>query len=204
MFTSRAEFRILLRQDNADIRLTPKSNHLGLASDDRLKKVEQKKQEQQNFSKHLDRTSVSMDEANPILEKLESSPLKQKVKLKSLLTRPNLSLEHLLEMSGEMRSYNDEKREELGSSFWKEVRESLEIAIKYEGYIAKEQEMADRMNRLEDIHLYPDFDYTSINSLSAEAKEKLIKIKPETIGQASRISGVSPSDISVLMVHLGR
>jgi tRNA uridine 5-carboxymethylaminomethyl modification enzyme len=204
MFTSRAEFRILLRQDNADLRLTPKAHQLGLASDARLRRVELKLKEQDQFSRFMDKTSVAMEEANPILEDMESSPLKQKVKIKSLLSRPQLSLDHLIKMSEDMSAFDTQKRKELGTSFWTETKESLEIAIKYEGYIAKEQEMADRMNRLEDIHLYPDFNYSDIKSLSAEAREKLIKIKPETIGQAARISGVSPSDISVLMVHLGR
>ena len=152
----------------------------------------------------MEKTSVDPESANPILKDQNSSELKQKVKIKSLLSRPNLSQDHLLEMSSDLNSYDNEKSKELELNTWSEVKESLEIAIKYEGYIAKEQEMADRMNRLEDIHLYPDFDYSKINSLSAEAKEKLVKIKPETIGQASRISGVSPSDISVLMIHLGR
>ncbi|MEM9051987.1 MAG: tRNA uridine-5-carboxymethylaminomethyl(34) synthesis enzyme MnmG [Bacteroidota bacterium] len=204
MFTSRAEYRILLRQDNADARLTPKSHELGLASDERLSQVEKKRTEQHAFSRLMEKTSVDPENANPILKDQNSSELKQKVKIKSLLSRPNLSLDHLLEMSSDLSSYDIEKTEALQANTWSEVKESLEIAIKYEGYIAKEQEMADRMNRLEDIHLYPDFDYSKINSLSAEAKEKLVKIKPETIGQASRISGVSPSDISVLMIHLGR
>jgi tRNA uridine 5-carboxymethylaminomethyl modification enzyme len=204
MFTSRAEYRILLRQDNADMRLTPKSHELGLASDDRLRRVDGKRTELSNFSKLMDKTSVAPKEANEILQENESSPLKQKVKIKSLLSRPNISLEHLIEMSDLLKDYDHSRSSEFGNRPWEEVKESLEIAVKYEGYIAKEQEMADRMNRLEDIHLYPDFDYRSINSLSAEAKEKLIQIKPETIGQASRISGVSPSDISVLMIHLGR
>jgi tRNA uridine 5-carboxymethylaminomethyl modification enzyme len=204
MFTSRAEYRILLRQDNADMRLTPKSHALGLASDERLRQVEKKQVEYTAFSRLMDKTSIHPEKANDILTENDSAPLKQKVKIKSLLSRPNISLPHLLAMSEELRIHEDHRMREVGSTVWGEVKESLEIAVKYEGYIAKEQEMANRMNRLEDIHLYPDFDYLSINSLSSEAKEKLIKIKPETIGQASRISGVSPSDISVIMIHLGR
>jgi len=204
MFTSRAEYRILLRQDNADLRLTPKSHELGLASDERLRQVDQKRIEHTNLSKLLKKTSVDPTCANPVLRRINSSELNQKVKANSLLSRPNLGMKDLLDMSPELKSYNDEKTQKLDEVTWTEVKDSLEIAVKYEGYIAKEQEMADRMNRLEDIHLYPDFDYSGINSLSAEAKEKLIKVKPETIGQASRISGVSPSDISVLMIHLGR
>jgi tRNA uridine 5-carboxymethylaminomethyl modification enzyme len=204
MFTSRAEYRILLRQDNADMRLTPLSHELGLASEDRMKQLDKKQGEYQAFSKLMEKTSISPDDANQILEGNNSAGLKQKVKIKSLLSRPNISLSHLLLMSEELRKHEDNRIGEVGSSVWNEVKESLEIAVKYEGYIAKEEEMANRMNRLEDIHLYADFDYSSINSLSAEAKEKLTKIKPETIGQASRISGVSPSDISVIMIHLGR
>ena len=204
MFTSRAEYRILLRQDNADMRLTPKSHELGLASEERLRQVEKKQVESTALSRLMDKTSIEPEKANDILTENESAPLKQKVKIKSLLSRPNISLPHLLAMSEELRIHEEDRIKEVGSTTWSEVKESLEIAVKYEGYIAKEQDMANRMNRLEDIHLYPDFDYSSINSLSSEAKEKLIKIKPETIGQASRISGVSPSDISVIMIHLGR
>lgn len=204
MFTSRAEYRILLRQDNADMRLTPKSHDLGLASEERLRQVEKKQVEYTAFSRLMDKTSIHPEKANDILTENDSAPLKQKVKIKSLLSRPNISLPHLLAMSEELRLHEEDRIKEVGSPIWSEVKESLEIAVKYEGYIAKEQDMANRMNRLEDIHLYPDFDYLSINSLSSEAKEKLVKIKPETIGQASRISGVSPSDISVIMIHLGR
>lgn len=204
MFTSRAEYRILLRQDNADTRLTPKSHELGLASEERMRQVEKKQVEYHSFSKLMEKTSVSPEEANDVLVENNSAGLKQKVKIKSLLTRPNITLPHLLSMSGELRHHESNRVDAVGLSIWNEVKESLEIAVKYEGYIAKEEEMANRMNRLEDIHLYADFDYLSINSLSSEAKEKLTEIRPETIGQASRISGVSPSDISVIMIHLGR
>jgi tRNA uridine 5-carboxymethylaminomethyl modification enzyme len=204
MFTSRAEYRILLRQDNADMRLTPKSHELGLASEERMRQVEKKQAEYHSFSKLMEKTSVSPEEANDVLVENNSAGLKQKVKIKSLLTRPNITLPHLLSMSGELRHHESNRVDAVGLSIWNEVKESLEIAVKYEGYIAKEEEMANRMNRLEDIHLYADFDYLSINSLSSEAKEKLTEIRPETIGQASRISGVSPSDISVIMIHLGR
>ncbi|MCZ4407719.1 tRNA uridine-5-carboxymethylaminomethyl(34) synthesis enzyme MnmG [Cryomorphaceae bacterium 1068] len=204
MFTSRAEYRILLRQDNADMRLTPKSHELGLASAERMNELEKKQTEYHTFSKLMEKTSISPQQANKILVENNSAGLKQKVKIKSLLSRPNITLSHLLLMSEELRKHEEKRIGEVGVSIWNEVKESLEIAVKYEGYIAKEEEMANRMNRLEDIHLYADFDYSSINSLSAEAKEKLAKIKPETIGQASRISGVSPSDISVIMIHLGR
>lgn len=204
MFTSRAEYRILLRQDNADLRLTPKSHALGLASDGRLRRVERKQAEYAAFSRLMDKTSITPEMANATLEDNDSAPLKQKVKIKSLLSRPNISIPDLLDMSEELRIHESDRKKKVGCTLWNEMKTSLEVAVKYEGYIAKEQEMANRMNRLEDIHLYSDFDYSSINSLSSEAKEKLIEIKPETIGQASRISGVSPSDISVIMIHLGR
>ena len=204
MFTSRAEYRILLRQDNADMRLTPKSHALGLASDTRMVQVELKRRETKSLSRTLEKLSVAPEEANVILEQADSATLKQKVKIKSLLSRPNIHLKDLFKMSESLRDFEEQRLSEVSKSIWNEIKESLEISVKYEGYIAKEQEMADRMNRLEDIHLFPDFDYKSINSLSAEAKEKLSEIKPDTIGQASRISGVSPSDISVIMIHLGR
>ena len=204
MFTSRAEFRILLRQDNADIRLTPKSHAIGLASEERLRRVEMKRENSVSLEKYLSNLSVSPEEANELLMEKNSSPLKQKVKIKSLLSRPQLGMDDLMCMSSSLNAFDESRSEELGCSTWNEIKESLEIGIKYEGYIAKEQEMAERMNRLEHIKLHQDFDYSRLNSLSAEAKEKLTEIKPETIGQASRISGVSPSDVSVLMIHLGR
>jgi tRNA uridine 5-carboxymethylaminomethyl modification enzyme len=204
MFTSRAEFRILLRQDNADMRLTPKSHALGLADYSRMAAVEKKRKGIKDLDHYLANLSVSPEEANPVLSANESSPLKQKVKIKTLLTRPRLGYDDLLKVSAALRSKNEEGKNLHGRTHWHEIVESLEIAVKYEGYIAKEQEMADRLERLEHIKLYPDFDYSKVNSLSAEAREKLTKIKPETIGQASRISGISPSDVSVLMIHLGR
>lgn len=204
MFTSRAEFRILLRQDNADERLTPRAYELGLADAKRMKELELKQSSCRELDRLISEISVSPEEANDTLEKKESAPLKQKVKLKSLLTRPYINLEDLVSMSESLEVFDREASQNMGTAFWKEVKDGLEIAVKYEGYISKEKEMADRMSRLEHIKLYPDFDYSGITSLSAEAREKLMKIKPETIGQASRISGVSPSDVSVLMVHLGR
>jgi len=204
MFTSRAEFRILLRQDNADERLTPKSHALGLAGDDRMAKLESKRNATDEFNRFLDQLSISPDEANEHLTRKKSSPLKQKVKIKSLLTRPQLGIDDLIKLSTDLQSFDEKSEHSLGRLLWNEIKDSYEISTKYEGYIAKEREMADRMERLEHIRLYPNFDYTKVSSLSAEAREKLSAIKPATIGQASRISGVSPSDVSVLMIHLGR
>lgn len=196
MFTSRAEYRILLRQDNADIRLTPLSHSIGLASDERLKKMEFKKDETEKILKHLKTSSVSPEEANPYLESLNSSPIRQKVKLSSLLARPNVELNDYVKIS------NKAIKEIKNYSF--ESVQQAEILIKYSGYIEREKEMADKMNRLEDVKINKSFDYDCLQSLSAEAKQKLNKIKPQTIGQAKRISGVSPSDISVLLIKMGR
>lgn len=198
MFTSRAEYRIMLRQDNADERLTPKSHAIGLAGDDRLKLVEQKRSEYSSLISFIRKTSTIPEEMNPVLEASDSSPLKQKVKLSSIITRPGIGFDHLLKGSQELRDFMDQ--ETLGE----DAVEQAEILMKYEGYISKESEMADKFSRLESIHLHPDFEYKKLTSLSAEAREKLADIRPSTIGQASRISGVSPADISVLMVYVGR
>ncbi len=204
MFTSRAEHRILLRQDNADLRLTPKSHALGLAGDERLNRVNRKRNGTDELNEFLQSISVSPEEANTVLEELDSSPLKQKVKLHSLVSRPNIHMQNLQIISSEFSEKLDGLRTAFGEDLCDEIMDSAEISMKYSGYIEKEQDMADRMSRLEDLHLHSDFDYGRITSLSAEAREKLASIKPRTLGQASRISGVSPSDISVLMVHLGR
>lgn len=196
MFTSRAEYRILLRQDNADIRLTPLSHAVGLASDKRLKAVEFKQNQTENILKMLSESSIEPEIANPYLEKAGTSPIKQKVKLSSIISRPQVSLRDIRKNknfnSFELNSFDDE------------CLQQAEIKIKYDGYIQREKEMADKMNRLEDVIIHRDFDYTKLKSISSEAREKLTKIKPETIGQASRISGVSPADISVLLIHFGR
>tara|TARA_Y100000782_G_C10187598_1_gene267687 strand:+ start:4960 stop:6834 length:1875 start_codon:yes stop_codon:yes gene_type:complete len=199
MFTSRAEYRILLRQDNADLRLTHKSHAIGLAADERIKRVEMKREGTERLGEYLKKASADPKVINPVLEKLGTSPLTQKVKMENVASRPQVTLNDLLKvdegMAALIQSYD-----ELSD----DVREQTEIELKYKGYIEKEKEMAEKMNRLEHIRLYQDFDYGSITSLSAEAKEKLIQVKPETLGQASRISGIKPADISVLMVHLGR
>lgn len=198
MFTSRAEYRILLRQDNADNRLTPLAHSLGLASDERLLRVKEKYANTEALLKFMRNQSVEPYEINATLEKLNSSPLSQKVKIHSILGRPQVQIGDLISNLSVLSSFiakNNIDRESI---------EQAEIQLKYEGYIQKEQENADKLNRLEDIKLRNDFDYRALNSLSAEAKEKLSKIRPATLGQASRISGVSPADISVLMVYLGR
>lgn len=201
MFTSRAEFRTLLRQDNADIRLTALSNAIGLASDERLVRVTKKIEITEKIIEFLQKTSVAPSEINICLDELETDRIKQKVKLSSLITRPQISLLHLINSSQLLRDFISGFGED---SIVKEAMEQAEILCKYTGYIGREKEGADKAERLENLSLHDQFDYSSLLSLSTEAREKLNKIKPKTIGQASRISGVSPSDVSILMVHLGR
>jgi tRNA uridine 5-carboxymethylaminomethyl modification enzyme len=196
MFTSRAEYRILLRQDNADIRLTEKSHKLGLADKDRLVRLEQKVTGMNELKKFFKEYSVSPEELNGVLASVNSAELKQKLKLEKVLARPNVDIA-LLE-KGVLPLH------EMRQQFDNEIFESAEIEMKYESYIQKEVELADKMLRLEDIRLNPDFDYSDLKSLSIEARQKLAKLRPETLGQASRISGVSPADVQVLMVRLGR
>jgi tRNA uridine 5-carboxymethylaminomethyl modification enzyme len=196
MFTSRAEYRILLRQDNADVRLTPIGHNLGLAGDERMKAVEQKKENIQKIIDDFKTTSLIPNEVNKYLEQQKSSPLKQKVKASSVITRPNIKLT-------ELSSYSNKLSQSLSEHNEEEI-ESAEILMKYDGYIKREKDVAEKIMRLENIKIYDDIDYSTLGSLSAEAVEKLTKVKPKTVGQASRISGISPSDISVLMVYLGR
>lgn len=195
MFTSRAEYRLLLRQDNADIRLTKKAFDLGLAKEDRLRKVETKVSESQELEEFLRETSLKPGMINPILEKSESNPVDQAYKAAQFLTRPNITLEKLDEI---------EAIKEFSSKYEDEIREQAEINIKYKGYIEKEKENVAKLNRLENIKIPEDFDYKSLSSLSAEAKQKMSNVRPKTIAQAGRISGVSPADINVLLVYLGR
>lgn len=195
MFTSRAEYRILLRQDNADIRLTEKSHQIGLASDSRLEQVSIKKQQTEQIIKQFQKTSVTPNEINPILQKLETPEIPQNYKLFQILGRPQVQISHLTEI---------EKVQNIIQNMSPEAVLQAEILMKYERYIEKEQEMASKMKKLENITLSPNFQYDKITSLSKESREKLNKIKPSTLGQASRISGVSPADISVLLVHFGR
>lgn len=195
MFTSRAEYRLLLRQDNADIRLTEKAYKLGLAKEDRLRKVETKVSESQSLEEFLRETSLKPGIINPVLESIESSPVDQAYRAAQILTRPNMTLKKLDEINF---------IKEVSTQYNDEVREQAEINIKYKGYIEKEKENVAKLNRLENIKIPEDFDYTKLSSLSAEAKQKMSNVRPKTIAQAGRISGVSPADINVLLVYLGR
>lgn len=197
MFTSRAEYRTLLRQDNADLRLTPLSHGLGLASKDRLKNVEKKKAGTDSFVSFFKKTSIQPEEINPILKDKNSSEIKQSVKLYKVFSRPNLTLSDMLKLSS-VKEYQS------SNELDKEVCEQTEVQIKYSGYIEKEKLNAEKLNHLENIKIPTSFVYSKVKSLSAEAVQKLNKIKPTTLSQASRISGVSPNDISVLMVYMGR
>lgn len=198
MFTSRAEHRILLRQDNADIRLTRKSNALGLASDLRLEKLTEKEDKINKTISFLKKESVKPSMFNDLLEKKSTSLLKQNAKLALLLLRPQLNIDDLVLTSNSLNAFVKE------NSITHEVLESVEIFLKYESYIEKESAFAIKISQLDNLVLKHDFDYNSLQSLSTEARQKLTKIRPSTLGQASRISGVSPSDINVLAVFLGR
>jgi len=197
MFTSRAEYRMLLRQDNADQRLTAVSHSLGLASDERLAACDLKYKQSQNLITFLKTQSILPAEINPVLTTKESALIKQSGKADKILSRPNINLEDL-KNCGSVESYIST------NNLSEEVQDQAEIQIKYSGYIQKEKNNADKLNRLESVKIPKDFDYKKLKSISAEALEKLNKIKPETISQASRISGVSPNDISVLLVYMGR
>lgn len=199
MFTSRAEYRILLRQDNADVRLTPIAFELGLQDQEAMDRVNRKVNAAKELIGALRKEGVSPEVANPVLDLVGSSPLSQQVKLASVLTRPHVTMEHVLEMSQNVRELAERLHVEHD-----EAVEQAEILLKYEGYIAREEEVALKLSRLEEVSIPASMDYSGLKSLSSEAKEKLSKIKPVTIGQASRVSGVSPSDISVLLIHLGR
>ncbi|HTM98501.1 MAG TPA: tRNA uridine-5-carboxymethylaminomethyl(34) synthesis enzyme MnmG [Pedobacter sp.] len=194
MFTSRAEHRLLLRQDNADIRLSPIAHQLGLINDERLEIVKQKVENSDAIVAFTKKQGIDMNSANDLLASLGTATLNQNVKLFNVLSRPQVGIEDIRKVSP---SFN-----ELLNTFDKETIEQAEIKIKYESYFEKENEIVNKMQKMEDKSINPDFDYTKLLSLSKEAREKLLKIKPRTLGQASRISGVSPSDISVLMVHI--
>jgi tRNA uridine 5-carboxymethylaminomethyl modification enzyme len=196
MFTSRAEYRILLRQDNADIRLTPKSYELGLAKKERLDRVILKQKQTEEIIKYFKTESIEPAEINPALEAIGSTPIVQKVKMFGVLARPTITLLDFAIYSPKVKEFI--------LQFDAESIEQAEILMKYEGYISREHEMADKQTRLEDLILHDDFDYQRLTSLSKEAREKLTKVRPRTIGQASRISGITPSDVSILMVYLGR
>lgn len=198
MFTSRAEYRILLRQDNADVRLTPLSHAIGLASDERMKRVEEKNRYTTMLIATLNDTSIKPADANPFLEQLNTPVLQQRVKLASLLLRPEINIKQLLSISPDMQSSVDTIPEGVKD----DALIAAEILLKYQRYIEKESDVAGRILKFEDVTLPDGFDYFSLKSLSYEAREKLTKMQPSTIGQASRISGVSPADISVLLIYL--
>ena len=199
MFTSRAEYRILLRQDNADLRLTEKGFKIGLASDERMNKVSEKNSKTDDLIQFIRKTSIDPQRINPILEKKSTSPIKQKVKMDGVLARPFLTIHDLQCANDTLKEFIDnigaEKRD---------VLEQAEIMIKYKGYLDREKDVADKLSRLEYVTIPDGIDYSKFSSLSNEAKEKLSGIGPKTLGQASRISGIKPSDISVLMIYLGR
>lgn len=197
MFTSRAEYRTLLRQDNADFRLTPKSYEIGLASKDRLVNMEKKQAESDAFIHFFKTTSVSPELSNPILESKDSAAVKQSDKMVRMFSRPRITMEDMKKIPAVFDYIHDNQLSD-------EVLEQTEIQVKYAGYIEKEKSNADKLNRLEGISIPENFDYSKLKSLSFEAKEKLSTIRPTTISQASRISGVSPNDISVLLVYMGR
>ncbi|PZO27102.1 MAG: tRNA uridine-5-carboxymethylaminomethyl(34) synthesis enzyme MnmG [Flavobacteriaceae bacterium] len=197
MFTSRAEYRTLLRQDNADFRLTPKSFEIGLASEKRLRRMEQKFNESEKMVDFFKETSITIDEANPILIEKESSPMTQSDKMFKVFSRPQIDLNDMLKFE-KVQNYIQENELD------KEIIEQAEIQVKYSGYIEKERNNAEKLIRLEDIKIPDNFDYHKIKSMSIEAKQKLSAIRPVTISQASRISGVSPADISVLLIYMGR
>ena len=199
MFTSRAEHRILLRQDNADVRLTKKGHKLGLADQNRLDRVEQKLLKTNASLCYLGTNSIKPEQINPTLDEVNSSQIKQKTKLALLLSRPQININHILKLDSGFATLIDSS-----DDLKPEVLEQVEILIKYQGYIDRENETALKQKRLENIKLHDGFNYRGISSLSSEAIEKLTNIKPATIGQAARISGVSPADISILMVHIGR
>ncbi|MFN8266275.1 MAG: tRNA uridine-5-carboxymethylaminomethyl(34) synthesis enzyme MnmG, partial [Chitinophagaceae bacterium] len=196
MFTSRAEYRTLLRQDNADLRLTEMSYKMGLAKQERMDKTQQKKEAVQRIKSVLAEVSISPDEINGFLEQNNSAPLTQKQKAQQVLLRPGIQLQALLEASPALK--------ELTGTYSGEILEQVEVQVKYDVYIEKEKELVQRMSQLEDLEIPDSFDYNKISSLSNEALQKFKKIRPRTLGQASRISGVNPSDVQILMVYMGR
>lgn len=196
MFTSRAEYRILLRQDNADLRLTALGHSIGMIDDERMEKLNRKIEDIKSVKRILTKVGITPVEANNILAAYNSSPIKQQVKAVELLIRPHIHIDDICRMSAEIN--------EKLSSFSREVIEQAEIQLKYDGYINREQEVANKLNRLEDVVIPEGIDYKDLKSLSSEAVNKLTSISPKTIGQASRISGISPSDVNVLLIYLGR
>jgi tRNA uridine 5-carboxymethylaminomethyl modification enzyme len=200
MFTSRAEYRILLRQDNADVRLTPLSHQLGLADDERMRRVEEKVSHSERLAQFINDTSVVPSEANAMLEGLGTPALQQKVKLVNLLLRPEVNMDNLLSISPALQDVVERIPEEVRA----DAVSATEVQLKYQRYIEKEQEVANRILKFENVQLPDNFDYFTLQSLSYEAREKLNKMRPRTIGQASRISGVSPADVSVLLIAFNK
>jgi tRNA uridine 5-carboxymethylaminomethyl modification enzyme len=196
MFTSRAEYRILLRQDNADLRLTEMGHKLGLATDERMKNLLDKKSDINSLLQELRKIKVEPDIVNEELSSFNTATIKEKIPVINLLRRPHIGIEQLKVI--------DENIKILLERYNPEVQEQVEIFVKYESYIDREQKLAQKIEGLENYKIKTDFDYDRVKALSSEAREKLKKIKPETIGQASRISGVSPSDVSVLTIYLGK
>jgi tRNA uridine 5-carboxymethylaminomethyl modification enzyme len=195
MFTSRAEFRTLLRQDNADLRLTERSYRIGLASQERMEKVLAKEKQVKEIKQLFNSIQIDPQEINSLLDQIRDSPIPEKQRLDKLLLRPNLDLEYLSKLP---------KVEAAVRTYSKEALEQAEIQIKYQVYIDKETELVNRMKQMEDLPIPDQFDYKKIQALGAEAREKLMRIKPQTLGQASRISGINPSDVQILMVYMGR
>ena len=200
MFTSRAEYRILLRQDNADVRLTPLSHALGLASDDRMRRVEEKNSYTERLSSFVREQSIAPTESNAWLDEVGSPQLQQKVKLLNLLLRPEIDMDGLRRLCPAL----EEEVQAIPEGIRTDVTKATEISLKYQRYIEKEQEVAERILRFENVPLPHDMDYFSLQALSYESREKLTKMRPATLGQASRISGVSPADVSVLMIFLNQ
>jgi tRNA uridine 5-carboxymethylaminomethyl modification enzyme len=196
MFTSRAEYRTLLRQDNADLRLTERSYRLGLASQERMEKVIAKRQGVNKIKSLLQNTSLQPEDINNYLEKIGSAKIEEKQKVIKLLLRPDVNLPDLMNA---LPALNESLR-----SFTPDMLEQIEIQIKYERYIEKEQDLVQRMSVMENTLIPESFDYERVAALSNEALQKFKKIKPRTLGQASRISGVNPSDVQILMVYMGR
>ena len=196
MFTSRAEYRILLRQDNADLRLTAAGHKLGLASDERMRTLIDKKSDVESLLQELRKIKVEPDVVNEDLSAFNTATIREKVPVVNLLRRPHIGMTEIKVIDKNLKTLIDQ--------YSKEVQEQVEIFLKYETYIDREEKLAKKIEGLENYKIRNDFDYDRVKALSSEAREKLKKVKPETIGQASRISGVSPSDISVLTIYLGK
>lgn len=196
MFTSRAEFRTLLRQDNADLRLTETSYRLGLASEERMQKMLTKRREVEEVKSLMSTMALEPAEINPFFESIDSAPISEKQKLEKIILRPNVQVEAIRQ--------HVPKVEEALAGYGEESVEQAEIQVKYQVYIEKEKELVNRMSQMENLAIPEHFDYKKIVALGAEAREKLTKAKPKTLGQASRISGINPSDVQILMIYMGR